>query len=393
MDIKQSSAVKALVFFMYDSSDHVTGKTGLSPMVVLSKNGATFASPTGSVSEIGNGFYKVAANATDSNTLGQLALSATASGADQATGGWNIVAFDPDTVAVGAMVAYTQPTGFLAAVFPGTVASTTNITAGTITTVTNLTNAATVGDFTATMKTSLNAATPSVTISDKTGFSLAAGSIASATFAAGATIPRVTLADTITTYTGNTVQTGDSYAVVNSATFGNAKLVRSTTPANTLDVASTGEAGLDFSNIKQATVSTTLNNISVPNVGALTSFAEPLNTEFNTLADQVDGFATSGIALTVAYDAAKTAASATALAAVQTHGDSAWATATGFSTLTAAGVRTAIGIASANLDTQLLALVKIQAASYDSASVSGTVITLSNGKTQTVTDSGRVTSA
>lgn len=47
-----------------------------------------------------------------------------------------------------------------------TLASTTNITAGTITTVTsvgtvtNLTNAPTVGDFTSTMKTSLNASTP-----------------------------------------------------------------------------------------------------------------------------------------------------------------------------------------------------------------------------------------
>jgi hypothetical protein len=44
-----------------------------------------------------------------------------------------------------------------------TLASTTNITAGTITTATtatNLTNAPTAGDFTATMKTSLNAATP-----------------------------------------------------------------------------------------------------------------------------------------------------------------------------------------------------------------------------------------
>jgi hypothetical protein len=44
--------------------------------------------------------------------------------------------------------------------FPTSVASPTNITAGTITTVTNLTNAASAGDFTATMKTSLNAATP-----------------------------------------------------------------------------------------------------------------------------------------------------------------------------------------------------------------------------------------
>jgi hypothetical protein len=38
------------------------------------------------------------------------------------------------------MATYTQPTGFLAATFPGTVASPTNITAGTITTATNLTN-------------------------------------------------------------------------------------------------------------------------------------------------------------------------------------------------------------------------------------------------------------
>lgn len=43
---------------------------------------------------------------------------------------------------------------------PAAPASTTNITAGTITTTTNLTNAPTVGDFTTAMKTSLNAATP-----------------------------------------------------------------------------------------------------------------------------------------------------------------------------------------------------------------------------------------
>lgn len=50
-------------------------------------------------------------------------------------------------------------------------------TVTTTTTATNLTNAPTSGDFTATMKTSLNAATPSVTVSDKTGFSLSAAGI------------------------------------------------------------------------------------------------------------------------------------------------------------------------------------------------------------------------
>ncbi|HUW31500.1 MAG TPA: hypothetical protein VM223_07790, partial [Planctomycetota bacterium] len=59
-------------------------------------------------------------------------------------------------------------------------------------------------------------------------------------------------------------QTGDAYAVVAHADHGNAKLVRSTTPANTLDVAATGEAGLDFNNIKAATGATTLTNITVP---------------------------------------------------------------------------------------------------------------------------------
>lgn len=62
-----------------------------------------------------------------------------------------------DAAITSRMASYTQPTGFLAATFPTTVASTTNITAGTITTVTNLTNAPTAGDLTATMKASVNA--------------------------------------------------------------------------------------------------------------------------------------------------------------------------------------------------------------------------------------------
>lgn len=43
-------------------------------------------------------------------------------------------------------------------------------------------------------------------------------------------------------------------------------LVRSTTPANTFDVSATGEGGLDFNNIKDATGAHTLTNITVPAV-------------------------------------------------------------------------------------------------------------------------------
>lgn len=71
-----------------------------------------------------------------------------------------LTASNLDATISSRMATYAQPTGFLAATFPATVASPTNITAGTITTVTNLTNAPTAGDFTSTMKTSLNAATP-----------------------------------------------------------------------------------------------------------------------------------------------------------------------------------------------------------------------------------------
>ena len=45
----------------------------------------------------------------------------------------------------------------------------------------------------------------------------------------------------------------DTYDIANHASYGNAKLVRSTTPANTLDIAATGEAGIDWGNIGNPT--------------------------------------------------------------------------------------------------------------------------------------------
>lgn len=52
---------------------------------------------------------------------------------------------------------------------PATIASATNITAGTITTVTNLSNAPTAGDFTATMKTSIGTAVAASSVASVTG--------------------------------------------------------------------------------------------------------------------------------------------------------------------------------------------------------------------------------
>lgn len=98
--------------------------------------------------------------------------------------------------------------------------------------------------------------------------------------------------------------------------------VQPTIRGNTLDVSATGEAGLDFNNVKDATVAHTLTNITVPNV---------------TEAYLGNG-AHGGVAATLTLSGYSNFK------------------ATGFSTLDAAGVRAAVGLASANLDTQLSGL-------------------------------------
>lgn len=100
---KQSSTQVPLMFFLTASSDHISGLTGASPAVTISKNGGSFTTPSGAISEIANGWYKGAPNANDSNTLGPIALHATATGADPFDGiVAMVVGFDPqDAVRLG----------------------------------------------------------------------------------------------------------------------------------------------------------------------------------------------------------------------------------------------------------------------------------------------------
>lgn len=79
---------------MVDSGDHVSPKTGLTPTVLIRKEGGSYATPAGAVSEKGNGEYEVAGNATDTNTLGGITLYATASGADPVWNGYQVLAID-----------------------------------------------------------------------------------------------------------------------------------------------------------------------------------------------------------------------------------------------------------------------------------------------------------
>lgn len=56
------------------------GVTSLTLSVQLSKNGGAFGAAGGSVSEISLGWYQLALNSTDTNTVGALAWSITGSG-------------------------------------------------------------------------------------------------------------------------------------------------------------------------------------------------------------------------------------------------------------------------------------------------------------------------
>jgi|GEM_PF-6664652 len=80
--VKQSTAYSRM-FLMVQSADHLSALTGAAPAVSLSKAGAAFAAAAGVVTEVGNGFYKIAlTTADDTATLGDLAFHITATSGD-----------------------------------------------------------------------------------------------------------------------------------------------------------------------------------------------------------------------------------------------------------------------------------------------------------------------
>jgi hypothetical protein len=90
-----------LRFLLVLTSDHITGATGKTPTVTISKNdGSGFASPAGAVSELGNGWYQVAANASDASVLGPLTLHATAAACDPADEEFIVTAAQTATASV-----------------------------------------------------------------------------------------------------------------------------------------------------------------------------------------------------------------------------------------------------------------------------------------------------
>ena len=80
---KQSTG-KNVMLLMVDSTDHITGKAGLTLTITASKDGAAFAGIAPTVTDRGNGWYNVALTASHTDTLGDLALHITGAAADPA---------------------------------------------------------------------------------------------------------------------------------------------------------------------------------------------------------------------------------------------------------------------------------------------------------------------
>lgn len=80
--IPLNNTLLPLEFLMIDSSNHLSGKTGLTPTVTICKSAGSFQTPSGAISEIGKGWYKIAPNSNDADTGGRLLVHAEATGAD-----------------------------------------------------------------------------------------------------------------------------------------------------------------------------------------------------------------------------------------------------------------------------------------------------------------------
>ncbi len=142
---------------MTDSVDHITGKTGLTLTITASKDGAAFASISPTVTELANGWYTLALTTTHTNTLADLAIHITSTGADPTDVLCQVVA-DLQGASVSSVTgAVASVTGNVGGNIVGSVAS---VTAGVTVTTNN-------------DKTGYTAST----VSDKTGYALSSGGV------------------------------------------------------------------------------------------------------------------------------------------------------------------------------------------------------------------------
>jgi hypothetical protein len=225
----------------------------------------------------------------------------------------------------GRMATYTQPTGFLAATFPGTVASPTNITAGTITTATNVT---TVNGLASAVITATSIAADAitdakvaadVTIASVTGaVGSVTGAVGSVTGAVGSVTGNVggNVTGSVGSVTGLTVANLD--ATISSRLAASGYTAPDNTTIAAIDAKTTN---LPSDPADQSLI------IAATNALASSIAALPTTTIVNAIKAKTDNLpaspAATGAAMTLtgAYDAAKTAATQTSVDGVKSVTD------------------------------------------------------------------------
>lgn len=168
----------------------------------------------------------------------------------------------------------------------------------------------------------------------------------------------VVLTDTVTTYTGNTPQTGDSFARIGAAGASLTDLGGMSTTMKAQVQTEAEDALVTHRLDELLNADSDIDGATPPTVGSV----------FHELLTKTAGSFT--------YDQ-----TTDSLEALRDRGDAAWITATGFSTLDAAGVRTAVGLASANLDTQLSTIDTVVDAILLDTGTDGVIVVTNNDKT------------
>lgn len=87
--LKKSTAVNVLIT-MYDSTDHMSGKTGLTLTIKASKAGGAYSTITPTVTERTLGSYQIAFDTNHTDTNGDLVVEFSATGADTEKLKWQV---------------------------------------------------------------------------------------------------------------------------------------------------------------------------------------------------------------------------------------------------------------------------------------------------------------
>jgi len=243
--LKQSTAVDVMLGPFVDDSDGKTTEEALALAqgdLHLSKNGAAAAqkndATAGTHRYAGN--YMIDLNTTDTNTVGSLRLMCKESGALPIKADFQVMEEAIYDALFGAAAA-----GF------------------------DANQRVNIGQWLSQAVTLSTGNKPDVNVDELKDGAQSATDLKD--FADAGYDPTTNTVTEVATLTGHTAQSTDNNTILAHADYGNAQLVRSTAPANKLDVSTTGEVGLDFDNIKDASAPHTLADITIPLVTTTTT--------------------------------------------------------------------------------------------------------------------------